>query len=124
MRDNIYNDENPSIITKKFWSYVKATTNSHRLPANMHFKNCFRNKACGKAELFNDFFFKQFNESSHYDIPIDFSNDSQFEINFCHRHIRKLLSNINSNKACGPDGIHGKILKNCAVGLAYPLSLL
>ena len=34
------------------------------------------------------------------------------------------MSNINSNKACGPDGIHGKILKNCAVSLAYPLSLM
>ena len=34
------------------------------------------------------------------------------------------MSKINSNKACGPDAIHGKILKNCAVSLAYPLSLL
>ncbi|MCP4490451.1 MAG: reverse transcriptase family protein, partial [Gammaproteobacteria bacterium] len=34
------------------------------------------------------------------------------------------MTKINSNKAHGPDGIHGKLLKNCAVGLAYPLSLL
>ena len=32
--------------------------------------------------------------------------------------------NINSNKASGPDGIHGKILKNCSESLAYPLSLI
>ena len=31
---------------------------------------------------------------------------------------------MNSNKACGPDGIHGKILKHCAAGLAHPLSML
>ena len=31
---------------------------------------------------------------------------------------------INVNKACGPDGISGKNLKNCAGSLAYPLSLL
>ncbi len=35
-----------------------------------------------------------------------------------------MLFNLNSNKACGPDGIHGKILKHCAVSLAYPLSLM
>ena len=38
--------------------------------------------------------------------------------------IRKLLKNVNSNKAQGPSGIHGTILKKCAIGLAYPLSLL
>ena len=35
-----------------------------------------------------------------------------------------MLSKINSNKASGPDKIHGKILKNCSAGLAYPLSIL
>ena len=36
----------------------------------------------------------------------------------------KIKSVNSSNKASGPDGIHGKILKNCAKTLAYPLSLL
>ena len=31
---------------------------------------------------------------------------------------------INPNKACGPDGIHGRILKNCPHSLAQPLSIL
>ena len=38
--------------------------------------------------------------------------------------MHKHLYNINSNKASGPDGIHGKVLKNCSESLAYPLSLL
>jgi hypothetical protein len=75
--------------------------------------------------LFNTFFFNQFSEPSSYNIDISYSNDSEFDIGFDHRAVRKLLSNINSNyKAHGPDGIHGKILKNYAVGLAYPLTCI
>ena len=46
----------------------------------------------------------------------------KFDINFNQSRVQRLLSNINSNKAQGPDGIHGKILKKCAQGLACPLS--
>ena len=38
--------------------------------------------------------------------------------------VRKLFSSVNSYKASGPDGIHGKIFKNCSESLAYPLSLI
>ena len=90
----------------------------------MYRNNCFRNNPVDKTNMFNDFFYEQFSERSNYNIPIDFSSDDRFEILFCHRKVRKLLVKINSNKAYGPDGIHGKILKNCAVSLAYPLSIL
>ena len=35
-----------------------------------------------------------------------------------------ILKSTNSSKAAGPDGIHGKVLKNCASTLAAPLALL
>ena len=124
MRDNMYNTDDPALITKKFWSHQKFTTNTHRLPECMYLKNCYRNNPADQAGLFNNFFYDQFSESSNYNISIDYTNDENFEISFCHIKIRKLLSKINSNKACGPDAIHGRILKNCAVSLAYPLSLL
>ena len=38
--------------------------------------------------------------------------------------VLKLLQNIKSNGAAGPDEIHGKISKNCATSLAFPLSIL
>ena len=113
MRDNMYNTDDPALITKKFWSHCKFNSKSHRLPESMYLKNCYRNNSLDKANLFNNFFYEQFSERSSYNINIDWANDSSFDINFCHRKVRKLLSKINSNKACGPDGIHGKILKNC-----------
>ena len=79
-----------------------------------------------QSVLFNDneYFCDQFSESSKYDIDINYTNDSQFDIDFDFRKIRKLLTVINPSKAAGPDGIHGSILKNCAVSLAYPLSVI
>ena len=124
MRDNLYNADDPALITKKFWAHVKSNSKSHRLPECMSLQGVYRNLPLDKANLFNSYFYDQFSEESNYEISIDWSNDQSFDINFCPSLIRNLLSAINSNKACGPDGIHGKILKNCAVGLAQPLSSL
>ena len=38
--------------------------------------------------------------------------------------VSKFLKEVKPNKAAGPDGVHGKILKNCAVSIAYPLSII
>ena len=123
MRENLYNDDDPALITKKFWSHVKSSSKGHRLPECMHFKERYRNTASEKAELFNTFFYEQFSSPSQYDIDIDWAEDDRFDIDFNLERIVKLLKNINSNKAYGPDEIHGKILKSCAVNLAQPLSL-
>ena len=74
--------------------------------------------------MFNKFFFEQFSSSSTYDIDIDFSNDDLFDIDFNCTRIKELLDNINVNKAAGPDGIHGRVLKNCSISLSRPLSIL
>ena len=124
MRDNLYEADNGNHMNKKFWSYVKATSNCQRIPEFVSYKNCTRSFPQDQAELFNDFFYEQFSDASNYNIPVDFNNDSRFDVNFDHLRIKKLLIKINPNKAHGPDGIHGKLLKNCAVGLAYPLSLI
>ena len=50
--------------------------------------------------------------------------DQSFHIVFDHIQMSMLLRNINPNKAQGPDGINGRILKNCAATLSYPISKL
>ena len=70
MRENLYNDDDPELITKKFWSHVKSSSTSHRIPECMHRNNTFRNKSLDKAALFNEFFYEQFTERSRYDIDI------------------------------------------------------
>jgi endonuclease/exonuclease/phosphatase family metal-dependent hydrolase len=127
MRDNLYSDDsdNHDLITKKFWSHVKTTSNSQRIPEFVTYNNStIRSCPQDQAELFNSFFYEQFSDESLYNVDIDFSDDCRFDIDFNPTRVQNLLEKINSNKAHGPDGIHGKLLKKCAVGLAYPLSLL
>ena len=54
---------------------------------------------------------EQFSGPSNYNTQINFSNDQIFDIDFNRNRVHKHLSNINFNKASGPDGIHGKIYK-------------
>ena len=124
MRSNFEDDSDPSLISKKFWSHVKSTSNSTRIPETIYYKGCFKNNPKDQSELFNSFFEAQFSDKSNYNIKIDFKNDCLLDYNITTADVRFLLKKINSNKSPGPDGIHGKILKNCATSLAYPLSQL
>ena len=68
MRSNLYNDDDPALITKKFHYHVKSKSKNHRLPECMHRKNIYRNTPSQKAEMFNNFFYDQFSAQSNYDI--------------------------------------------------------
>ena len=124
MRENLTDSNDTALITKKFWSYVKSSSNSHRIPECVDYLGRLRNDPKDQAELFNECFYALFSDASHYDIDINTDSDSRFNIDFDPSRIGKLLAMVNSNKAQGPDGIHGKILKNCANSLAHPLSCI
>ena len=60
MRENLYNDDDPDLTTKKLWSHVKSKNACHRIPECMHRNNIYRNKSTDKAELFHEFFINSF----------------------------------------------------------------
>ncbi|MCP4457121.1 MAG: hypothetical protein GY816_03695, partial [Cytophagales bacterium] len=117
--------DDPNSITKKFWSYVKATSSNTRIPELVHLDDVYKNTPIDQSNLFNSFFYKQFSEPSNYGIAIEYSpSNNKFDIDFRPNRIWSILSNLNANKALGPDKIHGRILKNCSVPISAALSIL
>lgn len=124
LEDNFTDETNNNLITKKFWSYIKSKSNSHRIPEVISYNNRVRSSPKDQSELFNEYFYDQFSSASAYNIDLDFTNDEQYKVDFSPNLIKKHLIDINPNKAQGPDLIHGRILKTCANSLAHPLSKL
>ena len=60
MRENLFNEDDSDLITKKCWSHVKLRSKSCRIPDTIHLENRFRNDSADKAELFNCYFYDQF----------------------------------------------------------------
>ena len=121
MRENILADDNSSdFISKKFWSHLKSKTKSSRVPETVHIGEIQRSDPLEKAELFNEHFYRQFTRPSKYNIPINFHNEEGFQIDLNSAGVEGLLSEINVNKAMGPDGIHGRILSHAPATPFFP----
>ena len=110
MRANLDSD-NRNVLHKKFWPHVKSTTKSTRIPEVVSYGGRTASEPTAKAKLFNEYFRNQFSDASNYNIDIDFQNDSNFEIDFSETRIKSILNTLDVNKAQGPDGINGSVLK-------------
>ena len=114
MRKNLYDYEDRNLLSKKFWTYVKRTSKSKRIPEIVRRDSSVSSDARIKANMFNKFFYDQFSEPSIYNTDISFDADNEFDIDFSPSRIKTHLANININKACGPDEIPGIVLKMCS----------
>ena len=119
MRENLYDHEDTNLLSKKFWTYVKRTTKSNRIPEIVCRGSSISSDT--KTNMFNKFFSDQFSEPSIYNTDIGFESDTDFDIYFSPSRVRALLAAINTNKACEPDEIPGMVLKMCSDSVAIPL---
>ena len=56
MGSSFEDNDDPNLITKKFWSYVKATSNNTRIPEMVILEGVFKTNPSDQAELFNAYF--------------------------------------------------------------------
>ena len=57
METNLNDDENgPELISKNFWTHLKSTNKSTRIPESMYYNSRYGNNPKDQATLFNRFF--------------------------------------------------------------------
>ena len=99
MRDNICGLDDNNVISKRFWRYVKSTSNSYRIPETLPLDSTTSSDTSVQANLFNQYFYSQFSNESNYNIDMNFENDNDFYISFSTSRVQNQLKNLNVNKA-------------------------
>ena len=125
---NIFTDNTKTKqeLSKRFWTYIKH----RRSPAvssigPLRCGEALATQPLEKAELLNAQFVSVFSKPSD---PIQYAsttiNSKMPEIKISEAGVRKQLKALKTNKSCGPDGIHPRVLKELADVLAAPLTTL
>ena len=112
---------------KQFWKFFKSKSNKSTLPDTMTLADSTFKSSSDKADALNKFFASVFlprpqnpcfPPSNTVPVtPTEFSDVSVEEV--C-----RLLNNLSTSKATGPDGISARLLKECSDVLAPSLTAL
>jgi len=111
---------------KAFWSYVKSETKTKSSVNDLIDSN---GNTCStgedKARVLNDFFSSVFTKEDEGDLP-DFTNKVHYNdfvqsVKIDEQKVFKVLNQLKTSKACGPDNCHPFFLKTCVNELYKPL---
>ena len=125
---NFVNDLTASLKTnpKKFWSFVKARIGNRSVASCIEYEGQRAYTPLDKANLFNSFFHSVYikaSEASNFQNPNQLTEHVIGDLSCSVEEVTKLLQSIDVNKASGPDNIPPRVLKECAMELALPLTI-
>ena len=111
---------------KSFWKYAKSRMKSSPKISQLKQNGRLFLRDEEKVEILNEFFTSVFTkeEETIPDLDIEDTVPTMPDPEFTVEDVLKKLKSINENKASGPDGIPGKLLKTLAEELAEPLCVL
>ena len=122
---------------KRFWKLFKLNSRTSNIPQSVLWKTendqKVANNTISIAELFNSYFASTIFTSHLHNHEMKNTDTADFnepppqilnEINFSELEVFAALRSLNPDKALGPDGIPGRILKETAQQIAPSLTLL
>ena len=111
---------------KRFWSYIKSLRKDTNGIAPLKDVGILHADAKDKADILNRQYQSVFTNEDTSDIPTPDGKpySSMPEITVSIEGVQKLLQKLNPQKACGPDQIPARILRDLADVIAPPLTLI
>ena len=125
--DNIESEAaSKQCITERFWRYIKAKKQDNSGVSTLNVGGETMEDSTTKAEALNNQFQSVFTQENMTTFPdMGTSNTSNIgDIQIDEKGITKLLQHLNINKACGPDNISCRILKEAAEEIAPYLKFI
>lgn len=108
-----------------FYKYIKSKRQENTNIPPLVFRDCFTQSPAEQAQCLNEQFCSVFSRESTNQIPFLRNMTSRMlPIEITVKGVAKLLSQLNTNKSLGPDGISPHILKQCSNELAPILANL
>ena len=101
---------------KRFWSYIKALRRENTNIPVLNYNGFSHESTLEKAEVLNQQFQSVFTKEPDSPLPDKglSPHPAICDINVSVEGVYNLLLNIHPHKACGPDQIHGRVLKETA----------
>jgi hypothetical protein len=119
---------------KKFWSFIKLKQNENSGVSPLTVAGKLVTDDRQKAEILNEQFQSAFTSREEFSVsefeercpmpPVDPNRPKLENINITVPGVEKLLKNLDPTKACGPDNLSPRVLKEVAVELAPALTFL
>ena len=112
---------------KAFWNWINKFRSCRTPIPSIHHHDGVVSDDCTKADLFNKYFVSVFtkeNLSNLPDTPPFSPNVNLDSMQVSPSEVFSELSTLDTNKACGPDGICPRLLREGAEQLAKPLASL
>jgi hypothetical protein len=113
---------------KRFWSFHKIK-NPVNIPQSVGYNDVSTDDPVKQANLFNNFFHSVFRDKASYtscklDSHVHDNLNNLSSLIFTSLDVYEVLSTVDPGKASGPDGIPGKLLRECALEISPALTAI
>ena len=111
---------------KRYWSFIKAIKSSTHVSPVLEFGGRTLRSDVERANCLNACFARKFSDPVVEVLPAapELSAPGIDRFAVPHGRVAQLLRELSPHKACGPDGLSARILRECADELAVPIEIL